>query len=167
MPARAPRRSCVLRPCAVVACAALLGGCRFVPLGWWDIPSLRLGLDGGDTVEVSDAGFVQVVSDGGDSADLLLRYHLIPQLDGSVAVIPAEDPPITTGEWEMSGREDFALRVVIGESFVPLVTDQTTGEALELVTEDVVSLSVPSSWAGEGAGTGAAVSCSVELSLQR
>ena len=52
MPARAPRWSCVLRPCAVVACAALLGGCRFVPLGWWDIPSLRLGLDGGDTVEL-------------------------------------------------------------------------------------------------------------------
>jgi hypothetical protein len=145
----------------------LLGGCRFEPLGWWDITSLRLEIEGQDAVVVDDAGWMQVISDGGDSTDLLLRYDLIPTTAGTVEVYPNPDPALVRGDWEMSGREDFTTRVVLGESTVMMMTDNTTGGQLELVSEDDVQLRVPSTWQGEGAGSGALVTCAVEMTLRR
>ncbi|MBL8615076.1 MAG: hypothetical protein JNM72_05630 [Deltaproteobacteria bacterium] len=145
----------------------LLGGCRFEPLGWWDITALRLEIEGQDTIVVDDAGWMQVISDGGDYTDVLLRYDLIPTTSGTVEVYPNPDPVLFEGDWEMSGREDFTTRVVLGESTVMMVTDNTTGGQLELVSEDDVQLSVPGTWQGEGAGSGALVSCAVEMTLLR
>jgi hypothetical protein len=145
----------------------VLAGCRFEPLGWWDITALRLEIEGQDAVVVDDAGWMQVVSDGGDYTDLLLRYDLIPTVAGTVAVYPNPGAEVIGGDWEMSGREDFTTRVVLGESTVMMVTDDTTGGQLVLVSEDDVLLGVPSTWQGEEAGTGATVSCAVGMILTR
>jgi hypothetical protein len=145
----------------------VLAGCRFEPLGWWDITALRLEIEGQDAVVVDDAGWMQVISDGGDYTDLLLRYDLIPTVAGTVAVYPKPGAEVIGGDWEMSGREDFTTRVVLGESTVMMVTDNTTGGQLTLVSEDDVLLGVPSTWQGEEAGSGATVSCAVEMTLRR
>lgn len=151
----------------VLLSLALLGGCRFEPLGWWDITTLRLEVEGQDAVVVDDAGWMQVISDGGDYTDLLLRYDLIPTTTGTVEVYPNPKAEVVGGDWEMSGREDFTTRVVLGESTVMMVTADTTGATLTLQSEEDVQLSVPSTWEGEEAGSGALVTCAVEMTLQR
>lgn len=144
-----------------------LGGCRFEPLGWWDIVSLRAEVEGQEPVEVDDVGFVQISDDGGDSAQVLTRYLLIPQLDGSLAVEPKPEVGADSASWEQDGPEDFTLIAPLGESMFALRTQETKGDRLSLSTDDPTLLSVPSTWTGEGAGTGASATVSVSVELQR
>lgn len=155
------------RPCFGLALALLLGGCKFEPLGWWDIVSLRAEVEGQEPVEVEDVGFVQISDDGGDYAQVLTRYLLIPQLDGRVVSEPKPEVDADSASWELEGAQGFALSMPMGETMVGLSTDATKGDRLSLSTEEAALFFVPSTWTGEGAGTGASATVSVSVELQR
>jgi len=145
----------------------LLAACRYEPLGWWNITQLDVEIDGGETVEVPDAGFVQIASDGGDYATYLIRYELIPTLEGTVSVYPKTSLVVSSGNWEMEGAQDFSLSLAVGESGVTLLTDDTLGAPIRLASEEPVPVYVPSTWTGEGAGSGAIVSATFAMQLDR
>ena len=156
-------------PRATLAGLATLGlaGCRFEPLGWWDIVSLRAEVEGQAPVEVEDVGFVQISDDGGDYAQVLTRYLLIPQLDGGLAVEPKPEVDAESASWAQDGPQDFTLIARLGENNFALSTQETKGDRLSLSTDDPTLLTVPSSWTGEGAGSGASLMVSVSIDLQR
>lgn len=145
----------------------LLTACRYQPLGWWNITQLDVEIDGGETVEVTDAGFIEIVSDGGDYAPYLIRYELIPMVDGTVSVFPKASLVTSSGSWEMEGAQDFSLSLAVGETGVTLLTDDTLGAPLLLTSEEPVPVYVPSTWTGEGAGSGAMVSATFAMQLDR
>jgi hypothetical protein len=164
---RGPRTfGCVL-PWLGLAMGLGLGGCKFEPLGWWDIVSLRAEVEGQEPVEVEDVGFVQISDDGGDYAQVLTRYLLIPQLDGRVVPEPKPEVDADSASWELEGAQGFALSMPMGETMVGLSTDDTKGDRLSLSTEEPALFYVPSTWTGEGAGSGASVTVNVSVELQR
>ena len=155
------------RPWLGLALSLSLGGCQFEPLGWWDIVSLRAEVEGQEPVEVEDVGFVQISDDGGDYAQVLTRYLLIPQLDGRVVPEPKPEVDADSASWELEGAQGFALSMPMGETTVGLSTDATKGDRLSLSTEEPALFYVPSTWTGEGAGTGASATVRVSVELQR
>ena len=147
--------------------AVPLAGCRYEPIGWWDIRSLSVDVEGGDSVEIDEVGFIQFASHGGDYTTYLIRYDIIPNPEGSVSVYPKSDLTPLGGNWEMDGAQDLSVRIAIGESGVGLVTDHTKGSHLTLTSGDPLLLNVPSTWTGAEAGTGASVTADLTLELAR
>lgn len=151
----------------LLALLPLLTACRYEPLGWWNIQTLSASIDGGDTIEVDDAGFVEISSEGGDYATGLLRYKLIPTLDNSLAVYPADELTLLSGNWEMDGAQDFSLFLPIGDAGVTFLTDQTLGRRLTVESADPTIINVPADWTGEEQGSGAVVTATYAMDLIR
>lgn len=150
-----------------LALLPLLCACRYEPLGWWDIETLSVSVEGGDTLDVDDAGFVEISSEGGDYAHTLIRYILVPNLENSITAYPAADLTVVSGNWEMDGSQDFSLFLPIGETAATFTTDHTLGPRLSLASADPVTVQVPSTWTGEEQGTGAFVTADFALDLRR
>lgn len=147
--------------------AVPLAGCRYEPIGWWDLRSLSIDVEGGDSVELDDVGFIQFSSSGGDYTTYLIRYELIPNAEGRVSVYPKSDVTAEGGHWEMDGAQDLSVQIAVGETAVGLVTDHTKGSHLTLTSEDPLVLNVPSTWTGAEASTGASVTVELSLELER
>jgi hypothetical protein len=118
---------------AGLAAAMLCAGCRYEPLGWWDITELTATVEGQEPVQTDDVGFIQVV-DGGQ-IDALFRVELVATAEGTVALVATEGVATTTGSWEMDGKEDFVASIFFGTNQIVLYTDDTTGGSLTLRTD--------------------------------
>jgi len=85
----------------------------------------------------------------------------------SAVVEPKPEVDAEAASWAQDGPQDFSLSLPLGETMVLLTTDDTKGDRLSLATDAPAVVSVPSTWTGEGAGSGANLSARIEVELQR